>query len=140
MKNLKVRKEAIKGILAGAIALATIPGLTAYFNYENTTQQVVSTVKNEDIIIGENGEMCYIFDAGEHILTVSRNDRCYHKINSIDGYEIESVEVDSWSCNNKVTYVNTEPVMVTATKDKNGELIFNSFGTVVDEKENTMKK
>ena len=106
----------------------------------NNKEQICETnINKNNIFKGEDGKFYCYFDIGEHLIIVSRNDGYYHKSEEIEGYIIKEVEINGWRDNNKITYINTIPVIVEATKEKNGELEFNDFGVVSNEKSKTKK-
>ena len=88
----------------------------------------------------ELGEICCYFDAGEHIIEISKNVAFNYKTEEIEGYAIKEVEINGWTRNNKITYVNTKPVIVVASKERKGKFEFNNFGIVINEKYKTKIK
>lgn len=134
IKNLKVYKPIIETILSVSIIVGTIGGNVLYYSYNNKKQVRETDIDSNNIFTDENGKFSCYFDVGQHIITISRNDAFYHKSEEIEGYMIKEVEFNGYRDNNKITYVNTVPVIVTATKENNGQLEFNDFGTVATEK------
>lgn len=89
---------------------------------------------NEDnMFIGEDGEIYCYFDVDEHIIKISIIDTYCYKGEKADGYVIKDVEINSWKDNNKITYVNDEPVIAKGKRDKKGQIEFNEFGSIVKE-------
>ncbi len=137
---MKLYEDTKASILASIVLLGGAWFASGYYYLHESQPKIVEeNINNSDIYMNENGEFCLHFNPGEHIITISRNDAYYHKIEPVNGYTIKEVEINGWRDNNKVTYVNTEPVTVVATMDKNGKLLFNNFGTV-DEKQLTLNK
>lgn len=130
-KNLKVNDD-VKFYLCeiAIIGLCCISGVS-YYSYEKQIQLVECETNDLDTFVNENGQICCNFDEGQHKIKVSRNDAYYHQINSVDGYSIESVDVNGWRDNNQVIYVNAEPVTVVGTKQKDGTVTFDNFGNVI---------
>lgn len=118
--------------------IGAIGGSIIYYKYDNKEQICESDLDSNNIFIDENGKFNCYFDVGEHIIKISRNDAYYHKSEEIKGYTIKEVEINGWRDNNKITYVNTEPVIAIATEEENGKLEFNDFGKVLVE--NYMRK
>ena len=114
--------------VSATIFIGSIAGAAAYYLYENKKQVEVEKTNKDNIFMNENGEYCCRFEAGDHTIKISRNDAYYHKIQPVEGYAIQEVEIAGWRDNNKVIYVNTEPVIAIGTKDKDGEISFNDFG------------
>lgn len=137
MRNLRVNKAIIGKILFGTVCVGS---MTGYYTYENQQQIVKNDIDESLVYTNEDGVQCYYFDVGEHKICISRNDSFHRKIEAIDGYEIEEVEVNSWCDNNKVTYVNSSPVVVIATKYADGSLTFDNFGTIVNDKKENLTK
>lgn len=136
IKNLRIKKlsrEDVAWLLAGEILLVGLGGVATYYLDNNQQQICEENVDSNDIFMNENGEFCLRFEPGEHVIEISSNDALYHKIEAVEGYAISEVEINGWRDNNKAVYVNTEPVIVIATLDKNGKLEFNNFGEVVVE-------
>lgn len=133
IKNLKINKALLSSISAATIVLGIYGGAAVYYQYDNQQQICEKNINSNDIFMNENGEFCLRFEPGEHIIKISSNDALYHKIEAVEGYTISEVEINGWRDNNKAVYVNTEPVIVIATLDKNGKLEFNNFGEVVVE-------
>lgn len=127
-------------IVGSALVLASIGGAVAYESYEKREEVSSEDTNTDNIYTNSDGELCCKFDVGEHKINISRNDALYHKIEAVEGYEIESVEVIGWRNNNIVTYVNKEPVVVKATGVNNdGKVEFANFGEVVKDKVKVMK-
>lgn len=140
IKNLDINKDAISIVLSATIFVGSITGSIAFCQYENKQQICeVDTNVNNNIFKGENGNVYCYFGIGEHIIEVSRNDPYYYKTEEIEGYTIKKVEINGWKYNNKITYINTVPVVVEATIKKDGELEFNNFGTISKENNYTKK-
>ena len=126
-------KEKLSYILASCVLWGACAGASyAYYTYDNQKQISETNVNENSFIMNENDELCYLFGIGEHEIQISRNDALYHKMEQVDGYEIKEVEINSWRDNNKVTYVNTKPVLVVVTYDKNGNMKTDDFGTVYE--------
>lgn len=137
MRFIKFNKEKLLVLVPVGILLAGC----MIENYESVKQQGDVHIDNNSIVTDDSGNIGYIFDVGEHRITVSRNDAFYHKISNVEGYQIESVEVKGWRDNNKVTYVNTVPVIVNVTKvGKDGQYYFDEFGVPTDDKEKILQK
>lgn len=127
-------------IVGSGLVLASIGGAVAYESYEKREEVSSEDTNTDNIYTNSDGELCCKFDVGEHKINISRNDAFYHKIEAVEGYEIESVEVIGWRNNNIVTYVNKEPVVVKATGVNNdGKVEFANFGEVVKDKVKVMK-
>lgn len=130
-------KDSVEYIVAGTIVVAILGGMTAYYlpdNFQDKVKQVSEAdINPDDLEILENGEMYYIFSEGEHKVKMSHNDMFYRHIEAVEGYEIADVEVNGWRDNSQVTFVNTEPVKVKMTSDKEGKLKFDDFGEVIEE-------
>ena len=136
-KELKIKLTSyLASIALCAIALG---GPTLYLNYESVKQVHTSDIDHTNVFKGEDGNYQCYFDIGEHLITVSRNDAYYYKTEEIEGYAIKEVEINGWRDNNKITYVNTVPVVVKATNEKNGQFEFNNFG-IISTKKNNVKK
>ncbi len=133
IKSLKINKNLLSSIAAATIVLGSYGGVAVYYQYDNQQQISEKNINSNDIFMNENGEFCLRFEPGEHVIEISSNDALYHKIEAVEGYAISEVEINGWRDNNKAVYVNTEPVIVIATLDKNGKLEFNDFGEVVVE-------
>lgn len=133
---IKIKKINVEKIAAIALLGGMSLSLVYYYNYESIVQKPAIEIDKNDISLDENGDISYVFDVGEHRITLSRNDFFGYKVVPVDGYEIESAEINFWGNNIKATYINKEPVIVKATIKRNGELTFNTFGTVVEEKKN----
>ena len=131
IKNFKFFKPYI---LSGTILVGSILGTISYYTYDNQIQISNSNLDDSNIFIDENDNMCCYFEPGEHIIEISRNDAYYHKSEEIEGYTIREVEINGWRDNNKITYVNTKPVIAIGTQDRDGNLTFNNFGTSSIEK------
>lgn len=126
-------KKIASYVVVGALVIAP-PAI--YYNYESQKELwCPSYIQSEEFTIGEDGGLYYYFAPGEHTILISRNDAFPHKIEKVEGYEIVSVEVNSWRDNNKVKYVNTKPVMVKLTGSNEEISYFDEFGTVIEEDE-----
>lgn len=122
-------------IIGGEIVLGSIGGTLAYEFYEKKEEVSSEEVNTEDIYTNEAGELCCEFDIGKHKISISRNDAFYHEIEAVEGYEIETVKITGWLNNNKVTYINKEPVVVKATGvNHDGKVEFARFGEVIKNK------
>ena len=133
--NVKITSIDSGKILA-AVALGALILVPKYYDYEYKGELwCPAYVHEDDLIVGEDGESYYYFEAGKHFIEVARNDFFHHEIEKVDGYEIRSVEVDGWKHSNVVIYVNTEPVMVKLTGGNDVFSYFDEFGTVVSEDE-----
>ena len=130
IKNLNINKTILIPIVVIGIAVGATIGYCSY-NYQH--QICEENTNDSNIFMNENGDICRRFDIGEHVIEISRNDAFYRKIESVEGYYIDEVEINSWKYNNKVKYVNMKPVIAVSTS-KNGQLEFNDFGTVEKEK------
>lgn len=138
IKNLKINEEAASLLLSAAMLMGSITGCILYYQHKNQEQVCEINLEN-NIYNDEYGKTYCCFEAGEHIITISRNDAYYHKSEIVEGYTIKEVEINGWRDNNKITYVNTVPVIVEATKDKDGKLTFNNFGMIISENNYTKK-
>ena len=122
------------------LVAALVGGSIAYYTYESQGQVIKEPISNERIYINSRGQYCCRFEPGEHKIKISRNDSLYHKIKEKQGYAIQEVEINGWRDNNKVTYINTVPVIAIGKKDNNGDIMFDDFGreeTVYDIVEET---
>lgn len=134
LKKFKLNEDIASGLLTAGIVIGTITGSILFYQYENKEQICEVNMDEENMFIGEDGEIYCYFDVGEHIIKISRNDTYCYKGEKVDGYVIKDVEINSWKDNNKITYVNKKPVIVKATKSKKGKIEFNDFGVVSNEK------
>ncbi len=133
MRRARVRsigRTVLPTIVSASIFLGSVGFTLVYYLHENKQQINAPVIISENIFVNENGEYCYRFEPGQHSIKISRNDAVYHKIGEVDGYAIKEVEINGWRDNNKVTYVNVEPVIAIGTKDKDGFFYFNDFGRV----------
>lgn len=137
IKNLKINEQAVSALLSATLVIGSITGSVLYYQHENKQQVCKIKVDSTNIYEDENGKFYCYFDVGEHIITVSRNDAYYYKSEEIEGYAIKEVEINGWRDNNKITYINIVPVVVEATKEKNGQFEFNNFGIISTEKNKT---
>lgn len=137
IKNLKINEQAVSALISATLVIGSITGSVLYYQHENKQQVCEIKVDSTNIYEVENGKFYCYFDVGEHIITVSRNDAYYYKSEKIEGYAIKEVEINGWRDNNKITYVNIVPVVVEATKEKNGQFEFNNFGIISTEKNKT---
>lgn len=135
IKNLKINERLVTGVLCGTIMIGTISAIAFYSSYDNKEQICETELSSDNLFIDEDGNFNCYFDVGEHIIQISRNDAYYYKSEEIEGYTIKEVVINGWRSNNKITYVNTEPVIAIATGEKNGNLEFNDFGIVSFEKD-----
>ena len=140
IKKLDINNDAISIILSATLFIGSITGSIVFCQYENKQQICeANTNINNNIFKGEDGKLYCYFGIGEHVIEVSRNDPYYYKTEEIEGYAIKEVEISGWKYNNKITYINTVPVVVEATTKKDGELEFNNFGTISKENNYTKK-
>lgn len=139
IKKFEIHKPALSTILSISLFAGSIAGSALYYNVE-TTKQVQETNQQTPTFTTEDGKTYGYFDVGEHTIKVSRNDVYTYRTEEKEGYTIKEVEVNSWRDNNKITYVNTVPVVVPATQSKNGEYEFDSFGTVETTKTEETRK
>lgn len=130
IKKFKIQKPALSTMLSISLLAGSIAGSALYYNVETTNQVRQETNQQTPVFTDEDGKTYGYFDVGEHTIKVSRNDVYTYRTEEIEGYTIKEVEVNSWRDNNKITYVNTVPVVVLATQSKDGEYEFNTFGTV----------
>ncbi len=137
----KIKKSKIKlnsidlEITSGILILGlVIAGSICYECYEKQEQYYAVEIDSDDLIEDESGNISYVFEPGEHVVKVSRNDALKRTIEPVEGYAIKSVEFNGWTCRNEVIYVNDETVTVTATSDENGNYKFDKFGEVSKEK------
>ena len=140
IKKFEIHKPALSTILSISLFAGSIAGSALYYNVETTTQVRQETNQQTPTFTTEDGKTYGYFDVGEHTIKVSRNDVYTYRTEEIEGYTIKEVEVNSWRDNNKITYVNTVPVVVPATQSKNGEYEFNTFGTVETTKTEETRK
>lgn len=131
-------RELVPYIVLGAITVGATSGGIRYYlddNFQDSIKEIDDTdISLNDLEVSENGNIYYLFDVGEHKVKISRNDAWYRKIDSVDGYEIESVELMGWKDNSQVTYVNKVPVKVKMTDVIDGKRKFEEFGIVVEKK------
>lgn len=75
--------------------MQALVGLTATYAYESYSSQKANeiSIDTSKLYIDNEGNITYHFDIGEHVVEVSRNDAFYHKIENVEGYVIETVEV-----------------------------------------------
>ena len=139
IKKFEIHKPALSTILSISLFAGSIVGSALYYNVETTNQVRQETNQQTPTFTTEDGKTYGYFDVGEHTIKVSRNDVYTYRTEEIEGYTIKEVEVNSWRDNNKITYVNTVPVVVPATQSKNGEYEFNTFGTVEKTKTEDIK-
>lgn len=140
IKKFEIHKPALSTILSISLFAGSIAGSALYYNVETTNQVRQETNQQTPTFTTEDGKTYGYFDVGEHTIKVSRNDVYTYRTEEIEGYTIKEVEVNSWRDNNKITYVNTVPVVVLATQSKNGEYKFNTFGTVETTKTEETRK
>lgn len=140
IRNLDIYYDNLKAVLARGAIVLTCAGFigfdVVYYSYENNTQVIEDDINKDDTFLDENGNICHLFDIGEHKIIVSRNDAHYRNVKPVDGYVIENVEFLGWRDNNKTTYVNNKQVVAKTTKVKDGKMYFEDFGTIY-EKEKT---
>lgn len=137
-KGVKITSVNTKKFIASAALgtlLVVVPSALYYGAEYQGELWAPAYLEDEDFTVGEDGELYYYLDVGEHTILVSRNDSLKHVIEKVDGYEISKVEVNSWRDNNSVTYVNTQPVKVKLTGKNDVFFFFDEFGTVVEEQE-----
>ena len=132
MLSTRVDSRTAALLLTGAIALSALGISAAYYLYEGRYQicEEYATAEDADIFINENGDYCKFFDAGDHVIRISRNDAYFHDYGTVDGYMIQSAQIRGWRDNSKVEYVNIEPVEAIGRMDAEGHIIFDQFGTV----------
>ena len=140
IKKLKINEELMSTILSATLMVGSVVGTTFYYKYENVKQVCEIDIDDTKIYKDENGDICYYFDVGEHIIEISKNVAFNYKSEEIEGYAIKEVEVNGWKNNNKITYVNTKPVIVVANKERKGKYEFNNFGIVINEQYKTKEK
>lgn len=140
IKKFEIHKPALSTILSISLFAGSIAGSALYYNVETTNQVRQETNQQTPTFTTEDGKTYGYFDVGEHTIKVSRNDVYTYRTEEIEGYTIKEVEVNSWRDNNKITYVNTVPVVVLATQSKNGEYEFNTFGTLETTKTEETRK
>lgn len=133
--NLKFNKELASKIFWLTLTVGIIRGTILYYQYENHAQVCEIEIDDNNIFVDEDGQIKCYFYAGEHIITISRNDAYYYRSEEIEGYSIKEVEINGWRDNNKITYVNIVPVIAIATKNEDGQLEFSDFGIVLSEKD-----
>lgn len=127
-----VNKDLIGLIAKGVVTISLVGGINgAIYTYEKKEQVTEVPYKIEETFKDEEGNVYKNFEVGEHKIIISRNDRIFNTKN-IDGYMIESVKKDNYFIydNLKITYVNTEPVLVKATNVDNNIVYFNEFGSL----------
>ena len=128
INNLRFDKgNLIRGVAIGFVIIAMGGSFIAY-SHNDQYQICEENINNSNIFTNENGDTCCRFDVGEHVIEISRHD-VYRKIENVDGYCIDEVEINNWKYSNKVRYINIKPVIAIGTT-KNGKLQFNDFGTV----------
>lgn len=132
--NIDAIKSLSSHLVGASILLVGIYGSVGYYSYERQTEISSENINNDSIYTNEDGELCCKFDIGQHKISISRNDSLNYKIEKVEGYEIEEVEVTGWRDNNKVIYVNKKPVVVKATRVKDGKVEFAGFGEVIKDK------
>ena len=130
IKNLKLDFETTVKIVQIGFSLAIMGYGVAYYTYDNQIQVIECNIDDSNVYTDSEGQTCCYFEPGEHVIKVSRNDAYYHKYETVDGYMINMVETKGWKCNNKVYYVNVEPVIAIGKTDKKGNITYNEFGTV----------
>ena len=140
IKKLQINEELMSIILSATLMVGAATGTTLYYKYENVKQVYVTDIDDTKIYRNEKGEVYCYFDIGEHIIEISKNVAFDYKTEEIEGYIIKEVEINGWKNNNKITYVNTKPVIVIATNERKGKYEFNNFGIVLKEKEKTREK
>ena len=140
IKKLKINEELMPMIISATLMVGAAAGTTFYYQYENIKQVCEIDIDDNKIYRDENGEICCYFDVGEHIIEISKNIAFNYKTEEIDGYAIKEVEINGWTRNNKITYVNTKPVIAVATSERKGKFEFNNFGIVLNEQYKTKTK
>lgn len=138
-RHFNFNRDVLTYVLGGTIFFGSIGGSIAYYSYEKQHQLCENKIDRNEIFLNDNGKYCYYFEPGEHIIEISRNDCGYRKIEQVDGYTIKEVEINEWLRNNKVVYVNVEPVIAVTQTIDNDKIEFNDFGTVLTKKDNKIK-
>lgn len=116
----------------GFVFGALVVGSVFYYNHDVQEQIVDDSVNYFDNTIDEDGKIYHIFLPGEHRVMRTRNDSFSYEIASPDGYMIESVTVSGVFHQNQAVYVNTVPVIVQGTEQKDGTITFDEFGEVIE--------
>ena len=140
IKKIQINEELMSMIISATLMVGAAAGTTFYYQYENVKQVCEIDIDDTKIYRNELGEICCYFDVGEHIIEISKNVAFNYKTEEIEGYAIKEVEINGWKNNNKITYVNTKPVIVVASKERKGKFEFNNFGIVLNEKDKTREK
>jgi hypothetical protein len=137
IKKLQINQEIMPIILSATLIVGAATTTTLYYKYENIKQVCETDMDDTKIYRNELGEICCYFDVGEHIIEISKNVAYNYKTEEIEGYMIKKVEINGWKNNNKITYINTKPVIVVATNERKDKLEFNNFGIVLNEQNKT---
>ena len=138
IKYLSVNTEVLKNIGIPGLILCISIGISVGISSYSTQKQISeSSIDSNDLYVNEDGECCKDFEVGEHVIKITNIDYYKRNIESIDGYEIENVNLKPYLYWNCVTYVNDEPVSAVGTYNKEGNIEFNDFGTPVKELKKT---
>ena len=140
IKKMKINEELMPMIISASLMVGAAAGTTFYYQYENIKQVCEIDIDDTKIYRDENGEIFCYFDVGEHIIEISKNVAYNYKTEEIEGYTIKKVEINGWKNNNKITYVNTKPVIAVSTSERKGKFEFNNFGIVLNEQYKTKTK
>lgn len=66
-------------MLTAAQYIGAITGTAIYYQHENTEQICEMNIDSTNIFKIEEGKSYCYFDAGEHIITIARNDAYYYR-------------------------------------------------------------
>ena len=135
IKNTEFYQAAASVAVTAAVIVGTIACNVVYYNQETVSQVSEANNNQRPVFTGEDGKVYSYFYIGEHKITISRNDKYHFETEEIEEYTISKVETTNWKDNCKITYVNTVPVVVEASKTKDGKYQFNTFGVVQQPKE-----
>ncbi len=137
IKKIKFNSEKVKELARYLIMSSLTIGIGGCYylpdNFNDNIDCVNHSEINTDNLEIFNGELYYVFNAGEHEVKMSQNDAFFRKIEAVSGYEITEVLVNGWRDNSQVIFVNKVPVRVKVTSNENGNLEFNDFGVVIEE-------
>ncbi len=127
-------------IVGSPLVIAGIGSAVAYELHEKKEEVSIEDTNTDNIYTNSDGELCCKFDVGEHRIIISSDDKFYHKMEAVEGYEIQNVEINDSKNNNRVTYINKKPVVAKATGvNKDGKVEFANFGEVVKNKVKSIK-